>query len=144
MDNMLVYLLLLLGFIAGSFYNYNRRNQLIYRAKLTKSRSIIILISLLIFLTIAYVGGSYWKNYILAVLANIFLLSGLLAEGIHEKGILYFNGMALLVTIEKWENIKNANVKKADYTILNFFGRHGSNRTQYYSLEDSEGINDIM
>lgn len=153
MDDILVYLILLGSFTAGFLFNLNRRKQCVYSVRLTKIRAIILIVSALVFFSmVCYFGENLWTNYLLATAASLFLLSGVLAEGIHDKGILYLQGRGLPPII-KWESIKYANVKKSDYTVLTFIdksyisnllGLGGREKKQYYSLEDFEGIDEYI
>ncbi|MCW3490386.1 hypothetical protein [Dethiobacter alkaliphilus] len=108
MDDILIYLILLGGFTAGSLHNFNRRNHCEYKVKLTKKQKMVILISLIVFLTMMYVIRGNWQDHILVASATIFLLSGAMAEGIHDKGISTYMGKShmggTVFPIIKWEN----------------------------------------
>ena len=139
-----VYLIMLLIFISGSIYHFRIRKECIYPVKLTKSRTIISIITLLIFCAIAYIGGNSPKNYPIAISASIFIISGIVGEGIHEKGIYYrpLGKGGLLMQLAKWEDIKNvkidANKNKLESfklkTITIFPDQH-------YNSKDIEKIN---
>ena len=85
----LVYLILLISFTVGSIYNLKIRKECIYNIKIKKLMIIILAISTLILLVIAYIAGNTWDNYLLSLVASVFLISGVISGGIHEKGIYY-------------------------------------------------------
>lgn len=98
-NQVVVYLLLFLFFTSVSFYNFIIRKQCIFPVKLTKPRAILILIIPLIFFGLAYnVGDKSWLKYILVVSASLLIISRVVGEGIHEKGIYYHSGRRILAT----------------------------------------------
>ena len=106
------YGLLLVAFIFGSIYHFKIRKECIYLVKLTKVRIVISIIIPLIFCIIAYIGGDQWHYYILSLAAAVFLISGIVGEGIHEKGI-YYRGsgsVTLLILLAKWDDIKDIKI----------------------------------
>ncbi|WMM26213.1 hypothetical protein RBU61_05935 [Tissierella sp. MB52-C2] len=143
MENQIVIcFLLLLCFVSGSAYNFRIRKQCIYRVRLTRLRIITLIIASLIFCGIAYIGGNSWDNYLIAFSAIVFIISGVVAEGIHERGIYYQNGRGLLVRLGKWEDIKDVKfdinkdkLKSFKINTLTIFAN------QYYSSEDIDKIN---
>lgn len=107
----IVYWTLSVFFISISFYNFRIRKQCIYPVKLTKPRAILIIIIPLIFLCIAYnVGYNSWLKYLLAISASILIISRVIGEGIHEKGIYYHSGKRIIATLAKWEDIKDIEI----------------------------------
>ncbi|MBC8590050.1 hypothetical protein [Wansuia hejianensis] len=137
-----VYFLLLLIFVSGSIYNFRIRRQCIYRVRLTKPRIIILIIASLIFCAIAYIGGNLWENYLIAISASVFIISGVVGEGIHEKGIYYQYGRGILVRLARWKDIKDIKIdtnknklKSFKINTLTIFAN------QYYSSEDINKIN---
>ncbi len=139
-----VYGLLLLAFILGSIYHLKIRKECIYTVRLTRPRIIISTIAPLIFGFIAYIGGNLWYYYILALIATIFVISGVVGEGIHEKGI-YYRGTRGLIILAKWEDIEDIKIDTNNSKLQSF--RHKSTRIypdQYYSQEDITEIKEYV
>ncbi|MPW25505.1 hypothetical protein GC105_06860 [Alkalibaculum sp. M08DMB] len=134
-----VYVLFFLTFIFGSIYHFSIRRQCIYPVRLTKPRIILSTISPFIFCFIAYIGGNLWSHYILALLAAVFIISGVVGEGIHKKGIYYrpMGHAALLIRLAKWEDIKDIKIDINKNKLHSF--RYKTTTIypgQYYSHED--------
>lgn len=105
-----VYFILLLTFTIGSIYNFRIRKQSIYPVRPTKPRVIIMILSPLIFLSILYyINENFWGNYVLAILASVFIISAIVGEGIHEEGIYYHSSGInfLFAKLVKWEDIRD-------------------------------------
>lgn len=106
MGEKILFILLLLLFIGGSVYNFKVRLDCAYPVRITKPRLILIIIIPLVFFVIAYVGGNTLSNYLLVMAASLLLISAIVGEGIHEKGIYYYSGKRLLAKLAKWEDLK--------------------------------------
>ncbi|MCR1900101.1 hypothetical protein NSA47_14120 [Irregularibacter muris] len=120
-DEIVVYGLLLFAFIAGSIYHFRIRRQCIHPIRLTKPRMILSSIILFIFCFIAYIGGNVWHYYILALAGAVFIISGVVAEGIHEKGI-YYGGVhgIHLKRLAKWEDIEDIKIDTQKNKLQSF------------------------
>ncbi|RBP57398.1 hypothetical protein DES36_13011 [Alkalibaculum bacchi] len=137
-EQMVVYGLLIITFILVSMYNFKIRYECIYPVRLTKPRIIISIIIPFIFCFIAYIGGNLWHYYILALVAAICIISSIVGEGIHEKGIYYYPGKRLIATLAKWEDIKDIKVDMSKNQLKSFKNTKTNIRIytdQYYSLE---------
>lgn len=139
-----VYWILLLFFVSVSFYNFRIRKQCIYPVKITKPRIALIIITPLIFCSMAYyVGDNYWLNYLLAISAGILIISRVIGEGIHEKGIYYHAGTRIVATLAKWEDIKDIDIDMNKNQLKSFTNTEIRKRIypdQYYSSEDMNEI----
>ena len=144
-NQILVYFVLLLSFIAGSLYNFIKRNQCNYHAKIRRSMIIILMFSALTLFTITYIAGNTWYNYILALSASIFLISGTLSQGFNEKGIYYLYGRGILVRLAKWEDIKDIKIDRNKNKLLSFKLKTLTMIVnQYYGSEDIDMLNEYM
>lgn len=114
---LLIYLLLFISFTAGSIYNFKKRKECNYKIKVKKLVTFILVTGTIILLVIAYIGGNTWDNYLLSLVASIFLTSGVISEGIHEKGIYYSYGKGVLLRLAKWEDIKNIKFELDKYKL---------------------------
>jgi hypothetical protein len=104
--------------------------------KLTKPRAIILIVITLIFCSMAYIGGNLWYYYILALAGAISIISGVVSEGIHEKGI-YYRGRKGLNILAKWEDIKDIKIDTNKNKLHSF--KLKTTRIypgQYYRQED--------
>lgn len=143
MDNqIMLYWILLLFFVSISLYNFIIRKQCIYPVKLTKPRAVLSIIIPLVFLAMAYyLGENSRDNYLLAISASTLLISRIVGEGIHEKGIYYHKGKRIVATLAKWEDIKDV---KIDFNKNKLERFKLKSRTiypdQYYSSEDIDRI----
>lgn len=133
---------MLLSFVLGSIYNLRIRKQCIYRVRLTKPRTIVLIIISLAFCSIAYIGGNTWDNYTIAVSASVFIISGVVGEGIHERGIYYQYGRGVLVRLAKWKDIKDIKININENKLKSFkINTLTIFANQYYSSEDINNIN---
>ncbi|SDY97062.1 hypothetical protein [Tindallia californiensis] len=139
MQSIPLFILLLFAFIFGSLSNFKKRKQCTYQSIMTRSRLTAVGLSTLVFLGITYNTGHFWTNYLLVLAASVYILSGLMAAGIHEKGILQFTGVTLLGKIEKWEDLDEIRVEKNGLTKLRFKSRYGK-QTQCYPTKDYSEI----
>lgn len=144
-NQILKYLLLIILFVAGSIYNFKIRKQCVYRVRLTKPKVITLIVISLVFCVIAYISGNLWENYILIFSGITFIISGVLAEGIHKDGIYYLYGRGILVKLAKWEDIEDVEIdinqqKLKSFKVENMaiFANH------YYNLEDINEINKFI
>lgn len=80
------------------------------------------LAAIVIFFAIAYFTGNYLRFYLLALAAWFYIFSCITAEGLHKKGIQYFNGMTLIISTEKWENVDKVSMEEGKYIKLNTTG----------------------
>ncbi|WP_313233218.1 hypothetical protein [Tissierella praeacuta] len=146
-EKIIVYGLLLLAFIIGSIYHFKIRQECIFPVKLTRPRIIISIIIPFIFCFMAYIGGNLWYYYILALVAAVFIISGITGEGIHEKGI-YYRGIGaatLLLRLAKWEEIKDIEIDINNNKLQSFKLR--TTRiypNQYYSQRDITEIKEYV
>ncbi|ABR48409.1 hypothetical protein Amet_2251 [Alkaliphilus metalliredigens QYMF] len=142
-EQIAVYGLLLLAFISGSIYHFRIRKQCIHPVRLTKPRIIISIITPFIFCFIAYIGGNLWNYYMLALVAAVFIISGVVGEGIHKKGIYYrpIGQAALLIRLAKWEDVKDIKIDTNKNKLQSFKLKTTTIYPgHYYSPED---INEI-
>lgn len=139
-----VYLILLLIFTCGSIYNFTIRKQCTYPIRLMRSRAIIILIASVIFLGMAYfVSDGSWYNYILAILASIFITSSILGEGVHRKGIYFYpiGKKSFFSRLAKWQDVKDVKLDTNKNKLESFKVKTTTIfPNQYYSAEDIEEI----
>lgn len=141
---LVIYLILLLSFSAGAIYHYRIRKQCIYSVKLTKPRALIIVITFLIFLAMAYyVGDRHWSKYLIAISASMFITSGVLGEGISQRGIYYRPlGTRRLMALAKWEEIKDIRIDANKNKLESFkLKTQTIFPGQYYSSKDIDEIN---
>ncbi len=144
-NQLLVYFVLLLSFIAGSLYNFIKRNQCNYHAKIRRSMIIILMFSALTLFTITYIAGNTWYNYILSLSASIFLISGTLSQGFNRRGIYYLYGRGILVRLAKWEDIKDIKIDRNKNKLLSFKLKTLTMIVnQYYGSEDIDMLNEYM
>ena len=144
-DQILVYFILLIAFISGSIYNFRIRKQCIYPVKFTKPRIIILIIMSLVFCGIAYIGGNLWRNCLLAILAILFVISGIVGEGIQERGIYYSLGRGPLLRLAKWEEIKEIKIDTDKNKLKSFKLKTKTIfLNQYYNPEDIDEINEYI
>lgn len=141
----IVYIIFSLVFIAGSIYSYKKRKECIYSIKQTKPRRIIRAIIPIVFLVMAYfVGSGSFYDYILAILASVFLIFSILSGGIHEDGIYHHNvGVRILIPrLAKWEDIKDVKLDVKKGKLESFkFKRKTIFPDQYYDPKDIREIN---
>lgn len=134
------FLLLIFVFSAGSIYHFRIRKQCIYPVKLTKPRVILLIIISLVFLAMAYyLGGNSWDKYLLAISASLFIISGVLGQGVSEKGIYYrpLGAASLIIRLAKWECIKNIKINAAQNKLESFrFKTETVFPDQYYNSQD--------
>jgi len=132
-------ILFLLGFIGGSIYNLNIRKGCLYPIKITKARKILSVLAFFIFSFVAYIGGNLWYYYVVAVAGAIYLISSIVGQGIHEKGI-YYQGIgpgSTIIKLAKWENIHDIKIDETKNKLESF--RVKTNKIepdQYYNPED--------
>lgn len=144
-NQILIYLILLSSFTAGGVYNFRKRKQCNYNVRIRKSMIITLIISTLIFLIIAYIGGNTWYNYLLSISASIFLVSGLISQGFNEIGIYYLYGRGILVRFAKWEDIKDIKFDVNKNKLLSFKLKTLTIFVnQYYRSEDIYRLNNYM
>ncbi len=106
---------------------------------------IILMFSALTLFTITYIAGNTWYNYILALSASIFLISGTLSQGFNEKGIYYLYGRGILVRLAKWEDIKDIKIDRNKNKLLSFKLKTLTMIVnQYYGSEDIDMLNEYM
>lgn len=129
-------------------YNLKIWKQSIFSVKLTKVRAIISIILPLLFIGIPYfTGENSLKNYVLAVLASLFIISAMVGEGIHERGIYYHpSGINFLFAkLVKWEEIKDIelDINKSKLESIKL-----KTRTifpdQYYHSKDVDEISEYL
>ena len=109
-NQVIIYFILLLAFSFGGIYDFIIGKQCIYTAMLTKPRAILLIIISIILFSIAYIGGNLWYNYLLVISAIVFVISGVVGEGIHERGIYYRHLGGSLMRLAKWEYIENIKI----------------------------------
>ena len=147
-NEIILYWVLLLFFTSVSFYNFRIRSQCIYAVRITKPRAILILITPLVFLGMAYsVGDKSWLKYLLAISASLLIISRVVGEGIHEKGIYYHSGNRIIATLVKWEDIKDVEIDMSKNQIKSFTNTRIKVRIypdQYYSCEDINYISKYL
>lgn len=143
MDNILVYGILLLGFCAGSAFNFHRRGRCKFLAIVSNSKKVMLIIALGLILGVAFLGGNMIPHYVLAFAAWVYLFSAVYGEGIYEDGVFYFNGMTLIILTDTWEQIKKAEIKHNKLAKFTFTSNSGT-RVQYYSTEDYTEIVKII
>lgn len=149
MDNQIViYWILLLFFTSVSLYNFIIRKQCIYTVKLTKTRSVLLVIIPLVFLGMAYyVGENSWYKYLLAISASTLLVSQIVGEGIHKKGIYYHRGQRIIASLTKWEDIKDIKIDINNNKLKSFTNTKIRTRIypdQYYSSRDIDKIKEFI
>lgn len=141
----IVYIIFSLIFIAGTIYNYKKRKECIYPIRQTRPRRIIIGIIPIVFLAMAYfVASGSLYDYILAILASIFLIFSILAGGIHKEGIYHHNvGVRILIPrLARWEDIKDVKINMKKNKLESFkFKRKTIYPDQYYDSKDIREIN---
>lgn len=141
----LIYLLVLISFAAGSIYNLKKRKECVYNIKVRKPIAIILVMSTLILLFIAYIGGNRWDNYLLSLSASIFLISGVISGGIHEKGIYYLYGRGILVRLGRWEEIKDVKFEEEKNKLKSFKIKTLTIfPNQYYNSKDMDRIREYI
>ena len=90
-----------------------------------------------------YIGDNSWKNYLLAISGSLFIISGILGQGISEKGI-YFRpsgATMMIIRLAKWEDIKDVKIDFNKNKMEKFkFKSNTIFPDQYY---DSKYINKI-
>ena len=146
-DQFIIFLLFTFIFIAISIYQFRIRKICIYSVKLTKPRVVLLIAVPLIFLGLAYyVGDKSWENYLLAISASLFIISGILGEGISKKGI-YFRptgATMMIIRLAKWEDIKDIKINDDKNKLESFrFKTETVFPDQYYNSEDILGIKNI-
>ena len=112
-DKLGVFLILILAFSVGTIYNFGIRIKCIYPVKLTKPRAGLLAITPIVFLAMAYyIGENSWDNYLLAASGSLFLVSGILGEGISKRGIYYrpLGTGSQIMRLAKWEDIKDVKI----------------------------------
>ncbi len=139
-----IYTILLLIFAGSSIYNFKIRKQCIYSAKLTKPRFIIVLVIPMVFLGLAYfVSDGSWRDYIIAILAGLFVISSMMGEGINEKGIYYTSSGTgtRFVRLAKWEDLEDINLNLNKNKLESFKLKTGTIfPDQYYHSKDIDKI----
>lgn len=142
-EKIAVFGFLLIAFIFGSIYHFKIRQECTFPVRLTKPRIIISTTIPFIFCFIAYIGGNLWYNYILALVAAVFVISGIVGEGIHEKGI-YYRGVGL-IRLAKWKDIQDIKIDTTNNKLQSFkFKTTRLYPGQYYSQEDIIKIKDFI
>ena len=132
MNDVFVFLILLLAFIAGAAKNIQRSRQRLYKAELPMIRKIEAAAAVILLLVVTMLGGSQGVHYMLALMAAAFIVSGVTSAGIHPEGILYFHGTSALPKIETWEEIKEVKVEEEEEALLlHFQGKRGHFRQKY-------------
>ena len=130
-------------FAGGSIYSFIIRQKVIYRPKITKISAVVLTITPLLFLGMAYyIGEKSWSKYPIAILGATLLILGATSEGISQKGIYYIPlGGSILKRLAKWEDIKNIKIDSNKNKLESFKHKTVTIFTaQYYK---SEEINEI-
>ena len=143
-ETIILYVIILLLFIVGSIYNFRIRIKCLYPDKMTKKNLVIIIITPLIFL--AYFGGNLWYHYILSLSAAIYLVSSVVGQGIHEKGIYSVSvGRFSIFRLTKWEDIEGINVDSSKNKIHSYqFKSRLIMVSQYYKEEDFDEVKKLI
>lgn len=123
-----------------------------YPIKLTKPRIGLIVITLLVFIGMAYfVGNGSWSNYLLAILASLFIISTIVSQGISERGIyhLELRVSGQIVRLSKWEEIKDIKIDSDKNKLESFKYKDKPRRPtifpdQYYSSEAISKIKEYI
>ncbi|MGO1469313.1 MAG: hypothetical protein ACTHW2_04765 [Tissierella sp.] len=109
-DKLGTVLILILAFSAGAIYHFRIRIKCIYPVKLTKPRAVLLGIIPIVFIGMSYyLAENSWDSYLLAISGSIFMVSGILGEGISKKGIYYrpLGAGSQIMRLAKWEDIKD-------------------------------------
>ena len=141
-ETIVLYAIILLLFVAGSIYNFRIRVKCIYPIEMTKRNLIVIIITLIIFIVLAYFGGNMWYHYIFSLSAAILLVSSVIGQGIHKKGIYSVSvGRFSIFRLTKWEDIEGINVDSSKNKIHSYqFKSRLIMVSQYYKEEDFDDI----
>ncbi|RQD68881.1 MAG: hypothetical protein D5S00_08060 [Tindallia sp. MSAO_Bac2] len=132
MNDLFVFLILMLGFVVGASKNTQRSKKRLQKAEIPFYRKMEAGAAVLLLAIVAVLGGNHGGHYMLALMAGAFILSGAVSAGIHPEGILYFHGTSALLRIEKWEEIKEAKIEEtSDKTVLYFKGKRGQCQQEY-------------
>lgn len=140
-------LLLIFLFTIGSLHNFKMRKECIYNEKITKPMIIVIAIIPLIFLCIAYFTGNSLKHYIVSISASIFFISGVIGQGINEKGIYYrpIGKASVLIRLAKWEDIDDIKIDINKNKLESFkFKTTRVYQEQYYNQQDINEIKKLI
>ncbi len=144
MNDVFVFLILLLAFIAGAAKNIQRSRQRLYKAELPFFRKVEAVVSVALLAMVALLGGSQGAHYMLALMAAAFIVSGVTSAGIHPEGILYFHGTSALARIETWEEIKEVKMEEGEEKVsLHFQGKRGHFR-QEYPKDAAKGLRQMI
>ncbi|SFI00371.1 hypothetical protein SAMN05192551_10580 [Tindallia magadiensis] len=126
MSDVFIFLILLLGFVAGASKNIQRSQQRLQKAEIPFFRKLEAGAAVVLLAMVAILGGNHGVHYMLALMAGAFVISGAIAAGIHPEGILYFHGTSVLLRIEKWEEIKEVSLEEKEEKVLLYFkGKRG-------------------
>ena len=89
-----------------------------------------------------FVGNGSWSNYLLAILASLFIISTIVSQGFGERGIYYLEHMVSrsIVRLAKWEEIKDIKIDSDKNKLESFKFKNKPRRPtifpdQYYSSE---------
>lgn len=107
---------------------------------------IIIIIAPLIFIFIAYASGNTWYHYLLSLSGAIYIISSIVGQGIHKKGIYCLPfGRRTIFPLVKWEDIKGVSVDSSKNKIHSY--RLMSKEillSHYYKEEDFDEIKKML
>lgn len=133
-----LYIIILLLFITGAIYNFGIRIKCIYPTKLAKINLVTIITTPLIFIVLAYLGGNLWYHYILSLSGAIYLISSVLGQGIHDKGIYCLPlGRLSIFRLAKWEDIKGVSIDSSKNKIHSYtYKSKEILLSQHYKQED--------
>lgn len=140
-----IYIILLLSFVVGSYYNLEIRKQSIYNIKLTKTMIALLAISVGVLLVLAYIGGNTLKTYLLGISASVLIVSGVSAQGIHRSGIYHLYGRGILPKLAKWEDIESLDIDKEKNKLKSLrIETKTMGVNQYYSPEAIGKLNEYL
>lgn len=138
-------LILILAFSAGTIYHFRIWIKCIYPVKITKPRAVLLGIIPIVFISMAYyLGGNSWDSYLLAISASLFMVSGILGEGISKKGIYYrpLGAGGQIKRLAKWKDIKDIKIDIDKNKLESFkFKSETIFPDQYYDSKDIDKIN---
>ncbi|SDZ07696.1 hypothetical protein [Tindallia californiensis] len=144
MNDVFVFLILLLGFVAGASKNLQRSRQRLQRAKIPFFRKMEAGAAVVLLTMVAILGGNHGVHYMLALMAGTFVVSGAISAGIHPEGILYFHGTSVLLRIERWEEIEEASLKETEEKFFLYFKGKRGTCCQEYSKEVAGDIRQLI
>lgn len=106
----------------------------------------MIIITPIIFIVLAYFGGNMWYHYILSLSAGSYLVSSMIGQGIHEKGIYSLPfGRGTILRLVKWEGIQEIIVDSSE-NKLHSYRLKGKEigLSQHYKEEDFDEIKKMI